>query len=278
MRLPLAALTALCLVSSSCKKVYETLAKDPDAIGRICRVDTLVIGFPSYEQVAISYDRDGNPTSMTPLIEISSQFSETSFFRYDPYKRLKDYIVAYRGVAVDLWHRFSYPAPRVVIDSFFNYDGPGTSFGPNPPPYPIFEVYRYTLDDQGRIIKTTIQYFNGQLGTYYADSTYTVYDLRGNMEIPGAVYDDKVNIYRTNKVWQLIFQDYSKNNRIYPADHPDYQASITSYNPVGLPLIYMSNPPDPFLSLFNYQSPQYVYLRVSYNCDCQRQSQSTTSH
>ena len=231
-------------------------------------MDTLVFGeFPVFEQVVISYDKDGDPTTMVPNPVGNAQFSETVFFGYDSHKRLKDFITAYKGVAIVFWQRYTYPAPRVVVDTFYNYDGPGIPFGPNPPPGAPISVSKYISDDRGRTIESI----------YGLDTFFTKYDQRGDVVIPGAVYDDKVNIYRTNPVWQLIFQDYNMNNQI-EAPNIGTPEWITSYNTLGLPLVYMTTELTVVPSLFLYPSDYFAPLRISYNCDCERQSQTTTSH
>jgi hypothetical protein len=36
------------------------------------------------------------------------------------------------------------------------------------------------------------------------DTLNILYDRKGNLVRPGVGHDDKINIYRTNKVWQLL--------------------------------------------------------------------------
>jgi len=59
------------------------------------------------------------------------------------------------------------------------------------------------------------------------------YDANGNLPIPDwtGVYDDKVNILRTNKVWQFVNINYSQNNLLI-----NDGAFPTRYNEYGLPL------------------------------------------
>jgi len=101
------------------------------------------------------------------------------------------------------------------------------------------------------------------MASYGVDSFYTVYDKRGNMELPGAEYDDKINPYRTNKVWQLIFQNYSMNNQIYPGLYPPF---IVNYDRWGLPLAYQLTSSNPQPEIFLYYDLLGL-LSVSYSCD-----------
>ena len=278
MRIPLHSLLALAitwLILPSCHKERLLLEEDPDAIGKFCRIDTFSFDTqqPS-EQVIISYNRAGNPVTMLPTVpDMYGEDFDDLYFRYDKYDRLTDFIYVFPVTypytvfplgAIDLWHRFTYPAPGIVVDSFFNYDGPGIPPVANPlSGYTTLIVSRYEQDDRGRTIKSEVRYVTDSFSTV----TYTAYDRKGNRIIPGAVYDDKINIYRTNKVWQLLFQDYSMNNRITPATYP-YPASIISYNKLGLPLLYDATPANPNPDLFVYFSFYYFnYMSVSYSCD-----------
>lgn len=272
------ALAISMLILSSCRKERLLLKEDPDAIGQFCQIDTFNFGAapPYYEQVMISYNHAGDPVTMLPSVpDKYGEDYDDIYFRYDKSDRLVDFFFVYPAAepytvfplgSIDLWHRFSYPGPRTVVDSFFNYDGPGIPPVANPPAgYSTLTVSRYELDEKGRIMKTYIQYIASVAS--YNDTFYTRYDGRGNVVIPGITYDNKVNVYRTNKIWQLIFQDYSMNNPIYPAT-PFYPATtnITSFNKFGLPLQYAFNEGNPFPRIFLYQ---YSYLGISYSCDRQ---------
>ncbi|MBA4168642.1 MAG: hypothetical protein H0X41_14045, partial [Chitinophagaceae bacterium] len=59
---------------------------------------------------------------------------------------------------------------------------------------------------------------------YYYDSTGNLMDTVGFL--PRAVYDNKVALYRTNKVWQFVNRNYSLNNSV----------AAVSYTASGLPV------------------------------------------
>jgi hypothetical protein len=272
MRFPLrpffaiAAATAL-FILPSCRKERQLLEEDPDAVGKFCRIDTFSFGQPGlgFDQVFITYNHLGDPVTMTSSVPgEGGELFDNIFFRYDKYERLVDCFFAFPNLepntpfpigSIDLWHRFTYPSPHVIIDSFFDYDGPGIPPVENPPPTiePV-DVTTYELDDKGRTIRT-----NG--------SSITTYDKRGNVVAPGIFYDDKVNPYRTNKVWQLLFQDYSMNNPIFPATvYRPATTFILNFNKLGLPLQYYDFSEGDFgINLFFYINIES--LRISYNCD-----------
>jgi|HubBroStandDraft_1064217.scaffolds.fasta_scaffold64316_2 hypothetical protein len=280
MRIPLRPFFAIAaamawLLLPSCRKERLLLQEDPDAIGQFCRIDTFNFGpAPTYaQQVMITYNHAGNPVTMKASVPGYGELFDDLYFRYDKSGRLVDWIYVYPDTepytvfplgTIDLWHRFSYPGQRTVVDSFFNYDGPGIPPIANPPAgYVVLTVSRYDLDDKGRTIKTYVQYIAGVAS--FSDTFYTHYDDRGNVVTPGITYDHKINPYRTNKIWQLIYQDYNMNNPIYPATlyHPA-TTGITAFNKFGLPVSYEYNEADQFPSLFLYQ---FAYLEIGYSCD-----------
>ena len=255
------------LILPSCRKERLLLEKDPDAIGQFCRIDTFNFGPPGsyYDQVFITYNLHGDPLTMTSSVPgEGGELYDNIFFRYDNSGRLRDCFFAFPNLepntpfpigSIDLWHRFTYPSPHVIIDSFFNYDGPGIPPVENPPGtnQPV-RVTTYEVDKEGRTIRT-----NG--------SSITTYDNRGNIVIPGIVYDHKVNPYRTNKVWQLLFQDYSMNNPIVPAtQYRPATSYIVNFNKWGLPLAYHDFSEGDFgVNLFFYIEVEN--LGISYSCD-----------
>ena len=71
-----------------------------------------------------------------------------------------------------------------------------------------------------------------------------------------AIYDDKTSLASTNKIWQFISRDYSRNNR---------ELALT-YNSQGLPLTF----PEPYLFLQDYDEkfgPSGIPIeQATYDC------------
>lgn len=261
-------------ILQGCSKAYEYAEQHQDEIGKFCQVDTITLGPPgSSEQIHITYNAAGNPVSM---LGHNYERNMDFYLQYDKYDRLTDLKLTPSGLdEVLFWQTFSYPSKAVVVGSSYETDGHLSD--PNPPSFSILEgVANYDLDEKGRITRT-VSFFGNS--TQPGDTTYTVYDQKGNMVRPYVVYDDKINVYRTNKVWQFLYQDYSNNNPIIPAGYPEPPSAnagekiITAYDIWGLPLQFSSLSPrglaDPsFISLlFNYI---YNYLEISYSCDEKR--------
>jgi hypothetical protein len=76
-------------------------------------------------------------------------------------------------------------------------------------------------------------------------------------------FDSAVNAYRTNKVWQLVFQDYSSNNPVYATTNFPFQLP-TPTNEFGLPtqLPYINKG-----NLSNFGIGASAYLGNIYNIE-----------
>jgi hypothetical protein len=83
-------------------------------------------------------------------------------------------------------------------------------------------------------------------------NSYT-YDAEGNLEVPGATYDNKMNINRTNDIWQFLARDYSVNNRLM----------ATAYNSTGFPTHI--NHPEPYW-FANTQDIEISRSQIGYAC------------
>jgi YD repeat-containing protein len=86
---------------------------------------------------------------------------------------------------------------------------------------------RYTYDAKRRISQAAVYTIN--YGVITGPQTYTFnYNSSGNRT--GPVYDDKLNLNRTNKIWMFLARDYSMNNPFV----------ATQYNLNDLPLVIPS--------------------------------------
>ncbi|HEV3415067.1 MAG TPA: hypothetical protein VG101_21455 [Puia sp.] len=262
----------------ACRKVAEVLRKDPHAVGQFCRIDTFYFGTPvqPYQQTIVKYNSAGDPEAILPLFSVLGEEFDEIYFRYDRFDRLRDVIFVFPGgtntAAIDLWHRFAYPRPGIVIDSSLNYDGPGVALGPsfvlppNPPPFITAVVSGYEQDRQGRTVRTWTEFPSLSGPPQPLDTTTISYDRRGNQIRPGVTYDDKFNIYRTNRVWQLLFQDYSANNPVIFSTE-FHISDINSYNRWGLPKLYEDQEGDSGQGIFFYLLTLLPDIQVAYSCD-----------
>lgn len=178
------------------------------------------------DTAVFTYNTLGNPVSIIHQRDIGE---DNLFFKYDHANRLTDFIIAYANAAADggdQWHRYSYDphnTTRIIADTdYISYEtdnGTITS-------YDGIELTTFAYDAQNRISKTTEIVLADDIDDTLV-TAYT-YDSHGNLETSGAVYDNKVNVHRTNKMWMFLDKDYSVNN---PVDNGTY-----TYNQGNLPL------------------------------------------
>lgn len=241
-------------VLTGCYKVIDYASHHPGGEVKICRIEKIVFNNDDNATATFSYNANNDPVSIRQDNTVLS-LPLDYYFRYDAQHRVSDFMECYyHAPGAMIWHRYSYPDKRTIIDSQFNYVG--LINDPEPPHSGLTSyVYKYTLDAWSRIIKS-LDYFSSSVTSY-------VYDDRGNLVRPGVQYDNKVNIYRTSSAFMLIRKDYSANNPL-----PGTQA-IDSYNTYYLPLHYTSLNGNTTNELFGYY---YTGASVAYSCDIDWQS------
>lgn len=253
----------LTLLLSSCKKVIDYIEQHPDAYIPPCRITNyrVFVGSALLANYVVSYDTKGNPITMLDSDRVHAVGND-HYFRYDKFSRLSDYMQAYApATGAIAWHKYAYPRPNYVIDTAMFYET-GDVRGPSPIAKNTYEyyIYAYTLDQLGRIVK--IWDIPNDSPNIPSLQNTVVYDANGNLPVslPILSYDNKVNPYRTSKIWQFVFQDYSRNNLESTIDNFSPQ-----YNVFGLPLI-LDN-----LEMWNFYSFDEVNLgseaTIDYACD-----------
>lgn len=219
-------LTVLCVsMLTACKR---EMARKSGVNTVNCRIEQLILKSPGEKDKSgiFTYDAAGNPISYEPLVYGTGSLKYE--FRYDNGGRLTDYI-AYSPVAFPLtcefWVRYGYENNRIVRDSVYYH----TNYGPALVSFAKHIGFtQYEYDSEERIQRVIYkQYFNGTpngvVGNYKFD-----YNEAGNLVMPGAVYDGKASIYRTNKLWMFLSRNYSVNN----------PRPALSYNSKGLPVAF----------------------------------------
>jgi hypothetical protein len=212
-------------VMPSCKKE----AAKSNLVSNSCRIKQLTLKAEGEKDKSgtFTYNTNGDPLTYTPNGYSNGALNYE--FRYDNGGRLTDYI-GYNPtvipVSCDFWVKYTYDnRNRIVQDSVYyncNYGPALTSYAKQ------IGATAYEYDSKDRITKAIYKQFynnvpNGVTGYYKYD-----YNESGNLVTPGAVYDDKTSIYRTNKIWMFLGRNYSVNN-LKPA---------LSYNSNGLPVAF----------------------------------------
>jgi hypothetical protein len=243
---------------SSCKKAFDYIDHHRDELAKCCQVQAMTVQFEDIyspmQHMIFTYDDQGKPVKIEA--QDPDRYGYNAFhFRYDNKGRLSDYMLTDAKLTfVYIWQHFSYPVPQTVIDSVFNYEG-DINDNHTPSLSALRGITKINLDGKGRISKYTPLLPASEAGVVQ-------YDANGNLILPGVKYDNKVNIYQTNPVWQFVYGNYSRNNAYIPP-RISFPASIPSYNQYGLPLefYYPVNPPS---FLFGFP---YAVINITYDCD-----------
>jgi hypothetical protein len=247
----LVAVAAGMVFFSSCQKDLKNLKDDTrstplPSTTTYCRIESLLTsgGFGgAAAEWRIQYDEFENPKSIVTFDPMFGRANQS--FKYDQWHRMVEWRQEVPNGLFQEWHFYAFDLNgRIAKDSAF-YMGQISD-----PRNAVFANY-YTLeyDSQGRIIRQGQRSKSDNFtSTFWRDF---VYDAQGNLMIPGVVYDNKVNMNRTNDIWQFLLRDYSKNN--------PFAAGV--YNTDGYPISI----PGPFWIIGGFASAHPVYAcRQSY--------------
>lgn len=225
------------LLFSSCKKSgkdlsapAEILAPPNEQKAKHCKITSITTSDAAwaFTSAVFEYNQKGNPVTVTPAnIGTGTPRHE---FRYSNNHLLTEYIGAYTNGFFEFWYKYQYDNQRRIIrDTQFVF---GQYLQQPTNPFYV-RVTDYVYDAQDRIIQTTTTQLQPGPDVFVRNYAY---DALGNLT--GRVYDDKVNLHRTNKIYQFIDRDYSVNNPVAP----------NGYNEAGLPTGYNAPPfPQSFL-------------------------------
>ncbi len=198
----------------SCQKLIDIIhAGDGGVEFKLCNIKkiTTIAPFepdPDTIHYVFTYNSNGDP------LRITNNQVETGnpnfFFRYDKYHRLSQTIKPYLdGLSYETFDKYVYnDKNQIVIDTGYAF-GPmsgDTALGdPN-----LYAVTLFTYDAQNRIIHSSAQIYHFGVPSFAGESDYP-YNAAGNISTR-LIYDDKLNINRTSKVWMFLTKDYSVNN------------------------------------------------------------------
>jgi len=238
MKLLLFPVIIILFTTTSCRKVFDYIRDHPDIHDTVCHITQInmlgLTGKP--DTFTVLYNTKGDPTDILERSPALSIDNVEHHFRYDKFGRLLWYFINYspqygsgtpNQMGGLIFHKYEYPRKNFVVDTTIQYT-PGY-----PPLYDsafYAQINGYTLDEKGRIIKVWNVFRDPHTPPQLDHDV--VYDANGNLPLsnPDLVYDDKINVYRTSKIFQFVFQDFSRNNPINTAN-----AYPAFYNAFGLP-------------------------------------------
>ncbi|HYE53714.1 MAG TPA: RHS repeat domain-containing protein [Chitinophagaceae bacterium] len=252
----LACLSLALLFFSGCRKETVDPTFKPQEVATTplpgmptyCRIETLWENpfTPEQRFIHILYDEYENPVSISTPAPSTGHPYRT--FKYDHWHRLREYRGEYANGHYEFWHFYGFDNNgRIGVDTMYTFG----EMGPNGP-LSFFERTISTIeyDAQGRIIKVVS---SSNLNPSQPVATYS-YDAAGNLIYPpgfGITYDNKMNLNRTNDIWQFLNRDYSMNNP-FIAD---------AYNDAGYPTVINTSRDFGWLNEYHIANAQ-----INYSC------------
>jgi len=234
-------LFAILLLSISCKKIIEQVFQSPKAELEFCNIKKITAidypgGYPDFPEIShwvFKYNSNNDPISIE-TDRVGSGYPNV-IFRYDAKHRLSDIIWVFGtyddpGSLFDFWTRITYDAHNRAVSAKYYFEG---DYGQDPSNYTDVFDLSYQYDSHGRIVSDLLKY-----------------NSDGDLIGPD-VYDDKVNIHKTNKVWMFLDEDYSVHNPFI----------ATSYNSFQLPKHVE------FSELHHFLQLPYFSADIQYSCD-----------
>ena len=211
--LPLANLLVLLMILNACRK--ETISPTENEIvstplpgqATYCRIESIWEHphEPDQRFFLVLYDEYENPTAVT--IPLATTGHPYRTFKYDQWHRLREYRGEYANGFFEFWHFYGFDNNgRIGVDTTYTFG----RLGERPTDYVDRCISFYAYDSEGRIVSISTACDQGAKFT----NSYT-YDANGNLVYPaafGITYDDKMNLNRTNDIWQFLNRDYSRNN------------------------------------------------------------------
>jgi hypothetical protein len=240
------------LLFSSCKK--DLIQQENEEVKSTplpgetsyCRIESISqnAGMPNQTFRLILYDEFENPVAITtPVVSTGSPYR---VFKYDQWHRLREYRSEYSRGSFETWHFYGYDLNgRIDVDTTYVFG----IMGEKPENYHYKYISKIEYDNQDRINRVS----NTDIFANTWESKYE-YDNRGNLIEVGRVYNNQINIHRSNDIWMFLNRDYSMNS--------SYEAA--EYNSAGFPS-YINTTTRGFIGFF-HTDINLNNSKISYSC------------
>jgi hypothetical protein len=225
-------ITVTAIFFTGCQKVldYIRFTTDGKAELKICAIQNVTVRNTDDKSADVStvhysfyYNICGNPDSV--INDEVATGNPNLVFKYDKHNRLIQFLRPYTNGSYETLDKYGYNNKNhIVYDTLYLF-GLIVNNVPQTNDWPQVSYTSYVYDLQDRVVGQTDSIFVSGKFIVANQKTYT-YDSKGNLILSGVVYDNKLNIKRTNAIWMFITKDYSVNN--------PFKANF--YNSWGLPL------------------------------------------
>lgn len=238
---------------AGCQKIYDYVHSpiNGNTEYRSCSIRQITGYYPYFDDIhhMFSYNKYGNPEKV--VNDRVGTGSPNMWFKYDKYNRLIQLIRPYSNNNYETWNKYGYNAKnQIVRDTQYEF-GPFVDSVPSITPMimarRIYTVYEYDAFNRISMKKDSNVIFNSIL----VRQKFFNYNSKGNLVGENLVYDDKISILRTNKIWMFLAQDYSVNNPVIAAE----------YSRNGLPVVFSGNQSVGLIFPYTFSD-----VKVDYSC------------
>ncbi|RYY60028.1 MAG: hypothetical protein EOO05_11360 [Chitinophagaceae bacterium] len=228
---PLQLLLSVCILacSQACNKAKDYVEENPDRVVDGCQVQKITTT-KDWLIADYKYNRNGDPVSVT--YDFTSTETPNFLFKYDKKHRLVQCIEYFNQGNVFLWSKYFYDENDMIVSDSTFATGllVNGQVEADPDADGYYETRVYTYDSKKRISTITTHYPYEPPGGDYNTQEF-IYDANGNRQDDSGtpiVYDSKINIHRTHRVFMFIDRQYSVNNPV----------TVASYNSSHLPVAF----------------------------------------
>lgn len=218
---PFCLLLSSVFLISSCYKLQDYLHGQGDDDFKTCNIKKISSIDENYTITwDFTYNKAGSPTSV--ITNSVGTSNPNRYFFYDKYNRLVQLVSPYVNGYYEQWNKYGYNNKgQIAVDTSYNF---GKLSGDIPLPSAYLTIIFFSYDAKGRIVHAKEDHYSGDVYIVTSERDYQ-YDASGNL-LNGMVYDNKLNVGRTNAIWMFLNRNYSVNNAFI----------ATAYNKYGLPV------------------------------------------
>lgn len=247
-------LLVVSILFAGCQKIYDYVHSpmNGNTEYKSCSIKQ-IIAYPSHFSEIhhlFVYNKFGNPERV--INDQVGTGSPNMWFKYDKWNRLVQLIRPYDNNYYETWNKYGYNAKhQIVRDTQYE-------FGPFVDSIPSIDSRvtnrrRYTVYEYDAFNRMSMRRDSFIVsGNIVIRQKFFTYNSKGNLIGENLVYDNKVSILRTNKIWMFLAQDYSVNNPVIDAE----------YNRNRLPVSFTGN--ESLGSVFPYT---FEKVKVYYSCN-----------
>lgn len=252
-------LLAVSLSTSSCKKIIDEIRKHPGSgVASECRIDKILgdpvnMSGPDGESIFVGdtaqffYNKDGNPIYIKHSFykyEQDSYFREV-VYKYDAQKRLVANLILHNRdeeSGMDRawrWDVYKYNSDGSITKyRYWDASAPYASVGNE---YESIAIEPTVYDDPPETATYTLDEY-GRFKTKSSEAGTKVFNYNSSGNLVGATYSNNLSYLQTHKVWMMVTENFSVNEKTSPLEYYSWDDFPVSFNSNKLPVNFSAYP------------------------------------